>query len=199
MSPGIVIPIVLLPVVLFAIWRWYVRSLRSTPTGERREVSVVRLTAETLRRLSSPPWRVVHEIGDQLPGIDHVVVGPPGVIAITTRVGDRPDPERIAATAGTAADTAITRAALDALLDDVSMRSVALARVFWGSPDESRPAAETTIEATPYVEGQRLIEWLTGLAADTSLDQPLAQPLEPTRVDNAWRAIVVGIGRPDPG
>lgn len=195
MSPGIVIPIVLLPIALFAIWRWYSRTMRSAPADDRPEplvdVTAVRLTAETLHRLPSPPWRVVHEIGDQLPHIDHVVVGPPGVVAVTTRAGARPEPSRLAATA--AAEPTFARAALDALVAPLGVRTSLLAQVFWAAPDADRPAAETTIDATPYVEGQRLLAWLDGLTLD-----PPDGGLDPTHVDVVWRAVVLGIGRPDP-
>ena len=195
MSPGIVIPIVLLPIVLFVVWRWYSRTVRTAPADDRPaplvDVSAVRLTAETLHRLPTPPWRVVHEIGAQLPHLDHVIVGPPGVIAVTTRAGSRPEPARLAPTA--TAESTLARAALDALVAPVGVRTSLVAHVFWAAPDGDRPAAETTIDATPYVEGQRLEAWLADLAAELP-----DGGLEPTSVDTVWRAVVLGIGRPDP-
>lgn len=187
---GIVIPLVALPIVLALVWRWYSRTVRAPADTKRHDTAGVRLTAETLHRLPTPPWRVVYEIGDRLSGIDHVVVGPAGVLGIRSRLEDRPVPEQLGDPAAVGrADPAIARAELDALLAPVAVRSIALAHVFWGAPDNSRLPAETTLAATPYVEGQRLVEWLTGQEPAT---------LDPARVDAAWRAVVLGIGRPDP-
>ncbi len=204
MTLGIIIPLVVLPIALVVAWRWYSRSVRTTTTSagvdERRQVSGVRLTSEALHRLTSPPWRVVHEIGDQLPGIDHVVVGPAGIVAVQTRVGDRPTVDQVrAATAhqrNALADAVLVRAPLDELLTPLSLRAALLARVYWGAADTDRPAAETAIDTVPVVEGQRLTAWLDELAAGSP--SSLEPALDAARVDAAWRVVVMGIGRPDP-
>jgi hypothetical protein len=190
-TPGIIISLIALPIALVVGWRWYRRAIGHT-TDDDRTISGIRLTAEALHRLDAP-WRVVHEIGARLPGIDHVVVGPPGIIAIETRVGDRPPLERLAVdTTPTArAETALRRAPLDDLLTPVSMRTALLAHVCWGSAQPGRPAGDT-VDGTAYVEGQRLSEWLDSLTDTTAV------VLEAARIDAAWRVIVLGIGRPDP-
>jgi hypothetical protein len=91
---GIVIPLVVLAVVIVAGYIWYRRSMARMRPDETKPISGVRLTAEALHR-ESPPWRVVYEIGGTLGGVDHVIIGPAGIIAITTVVADRPSPERL--------------------------------------------------------------------------------------------------------
>lgn len=194
-SVGIVVPLIVLPIALFVVWRWYQRTYRRpTPDGER-SVSGVRLTSETLRRLDSPPWRVVHEIGDALADIDHIVIARAGIIAIRTRVSDRPTIEQLTEShtmAALVADSAMARSTVDELLRDVGASCVQLARVYWGRSDPHRHGAEQSIHATTLVEGQRLIEWLD----DWNMHAPSA--LDPATIDRAWRAVVTGIGRPDP-
>ena len=163
---------------------------------EAKPVSGVRLTAEALHRLDSPPWRIVYEIGGALGGVDHVIIGPPGVIAITTIVADRPTAERLLAAAGEAqliAEAAIERGPADELVRPAGVTCRLSARVFWGSSDPDRPAFEEVAHGNHLVEGQRLTEWLTALDESTA-EPPLTQP----QIDLAWQAIVMGIGRPDP-
>ena len=92
MSFGIVVPLIVLPIVLVGVFAWYRRSVAALGTVETQPVSGLRPTAETLHRAPAP-WRVVYEIGGALGEIDHVVVGPAGVTAISTVVADRPDPD----------------------------------------------------------------------------------------------------------
>lgn len=192
---GIALPLIVLAVVLALVWRWYERTVRAPRRDDAREIPGIRLTAEVLHRLATPPWRVVHEIGDQLPDVDHVIVGPPGVIAVRTRVGERPAPDPLLAGASAdalAAHAARCRRHVDVLLAPLPDRCDVLANVYWGTPDPTRPPGDDEIAGAPAVEGQRLTEWLDQLAAAT------AEPLDATRIDQAWRAVVVGIGRPDP-
>lgn len=193
MTLGIIIPIVVLLVVLVAVGGWYQRTIRNPPKLESPTVSSRRLTAEALHRLPTPPWRVVYEIGDQLDGVDHVVVGPVGVVAISTNTLDRPTLDQVAARGVPTimAASAIARGCVDELLTG-GVSCETLAQVYWGAADPQRHPAETSVHATPYVEGQRLEAWLTDW-----VDHAPAV-LTPTQVDQAWRAITVGIGRPDP-
>lgn len=200
-SLGIVIPLVVLPAVLIAAYVWYRRSMTAWQPDEAKPVSGVRLTAETLHRLDSPPWRIVYEIGGALGGVDHVIIGPSGVIAITTIVADRPKPERLLAAAGVAqltAEAAIERGPADELVRPAGVTCRLSARVFWGAPDPDRPAFEEVAHGNHLVEGQRLTDWLTALddspLEDSTAEPPITQP----QIDLAWRAIVMGIGRPDP-
>lgn len=193
-TPGIIIPLVVLAVALVAVWTWYSRAIRNPPAApDRAEASGVRLTSESLRRLGSP-WRVVHEIGDRLPDVDHVAIGPPGVVAVHTVIGERPDADEVARRPNLAAavtNAAIVRARVDEMLTVAGTSCSVLASVYWGMPDARRPAGETAVQANPYVEGQRLVEWLTALPADPAM-------ADPARIDLAFRAVAMGIGRPDP-
>jgi hypothetical protein len=192
---GIVIPLIVLPLVIIGVFVWYRRSIDRMRPDEAKPVSGVRLTAEALHRLESPPWRVVYEIGGALGGVDHVVIGPPGVIAITTVVADRPDPDRLTASAGAAqlvAEAAVARGPVDELARPAGSTCQWSARVFWGAPDPKRPASDEIAHGNLLVEGQRIGTWLA------ELDPPPGGRLEPAQVDLTWQAIVMGIGRPDP-
>jgi hypothetical protein len=194
-EPGIVIPLVLLPLVIIGIWVVYRRSLARLQPDDARPVSGVRLTAESLHRLDAATWRVVYEIGGALGGVDHVVIGPPGVIAIATVAADRPPPERLLDTTGEAAlvsEGAVARGPVDELGRPVGVGCDLTGRVFWGSPDTSRPPFDVVVHGVHLVEGQRIAAWLDDLATRTE------HPLDRTRIDLAWQAITMGIGRPDP-
>jgi hypothetical protein len=196
-GPGIVIPLILLPLLVVGAFTWYRRSIAAMKPSDTRPVSGVRLTAEALHRLDSPPWRIVYEIGGSLGGVDHVVIGPPGVIAITTIVADRPDAERLIAAAGDAqltAEAAVERGPVDELARPSQVPCRLSARVFWGAPDPDRPAFEEVAHGNHLVEGQRLGAWLDTIADPSSGQQPITQ----AQIDLAWQAIVMGIGRPDP-
>jgi hypothetical protein len=191
---GIILPIILLVIALVGVGVWYRRTIRHPATEVTQTISGTRLTAEALHRLSSPPWRIVYEIKEQLEGIDHVVVGPIGVVAVATSATNRPTLEQLHERGGLPmiiAGTAIARGHVDELLIGTGSCDM-LARVFWGAADPQRHAAETSVHATAFVEGQRLVEWLDDWATH-------APPvLSPAEVDRAWQSITVGIGRPDP-
>lgn len=195
MSVGIIVPLIILPVLLVGGYVWYRRSLADMRPDQAKPVSGLRLTAEALHRAPAPPWRVVHEIGGVLGDVDHVVVGPPGVVAITTVVADRPDPARLRDASSEAvlvSEAAIARGPLDELLRATAASCDRWARVHWGTPDAGRSAAEDLVHGSVLVEGQRIDEWLAEMAADA------AAPLDAGRIDSIWRTVVTGIGRPDP-
>jgi hypothetical protein len=194
-SVGIIVPLIVLPLVLVAAFTWYRRSIAGMRTDEARPVSGLRLTAEALHRAPSPPWRVVYEVGGALGDVDHVVVGPPGVIAITTVVADRPESDRLREASSEAmlvSEAAVARGPLDELLRAASASCDRWARVHWGLPDSGRPAADEVAHGSVLVEGQRIDEWLSGMAAHADA------PLDAARIDAIWRTVVIGIGRPDP-
>jgi hypothetical protein len=209
-SPGIVIPLVVLSLVLILVILWYRRSMANLRAGELKPVSGVRLTAQALHRLPSPPWRVVHEIGGALGGVDHVIIGPPGVIAITTVLADRPDVDRLTAASGTAglvAEAAVQRGPVDELARPAGSGCSLSAQVFWGVPRPDHPAWDEAAHGCHLVEGQRLGEWIDALMAGHALagqrlgdvpPPPPPSPLRPSQIDLTWQAIVMGIGRPDP-
>lgn len=200
---GIVIPLVILPIAVVAAFAWYRRSIANLQPGESKPLSGQRLTAEALHRVPSPPWRVVYEISDALGDIDHVVIGPSGAIAVTTTLGDRPDPGALIAERGDAvltSEAAIARGPLDELLRAVDASCDLSARVFWGAPAPGEPAGVAVAHGSVLVEGQRLGDWLSSLT-DTAQDDPTGitrSTLDQVRIDEIWRTIVIGIGRPDP-
>ncbi len=121
-GPGIIIPIVAVAILVPAgliVFKRYLNSIRpgtgsGTPSGAR-------LTAAALHRLPTPPWRVVYEMhNDALGGIDHVLIGPAGILAITTSLTtmpsqstERPSPEMIARGAIAAATSTTSCGAAD--------------------------------------------------------------------------------------
>ena len=194
-SFGIIVSLVALPIAIFGALLWYRRSMAEMKPDEAKALSGLRLTAEALHRASSPPWRVVYEIGGALGAVDHVVVGPAGVIAITTLVADRPEPGELLQArteAQLVSDAAIARGPIDELLRAVGASCNQSATVFWGAPQPRRPAVEELVHGSQLVEGQRLDEWLAGIDARST------GPLYQTRIDAVWRTVVMGIGRPDP-
>ena len=194
-SPGIIIPLITLPILMIGVFVWYRRSIAHLGPGDSKPVSGWRLTAEALHRSPSPPWRIVYEGGGALGDVDHVIVGPAGVTAVTTLVADRPDPASlrgVRADAILVSEAAVARGPLDELLRAAEASCDHWARVYWGTPDPRRSAAEQLVHGSVLVEGQRIDEWLVTLAAQTST------PLDPGRVDLIWRTVVTGIGRPDP-
>lgn len=195
MSVGILVPLIVLPILLVGAYVWYRRSIAGMRPDEARSVSGVRLTAEALHRAPAPPWRVVYEIAGALGDVDHVIVGPAGVVAITTVVADRPDPAQLRDASGEAmlvSEAAIVRGPLDELLRAAAASCDRWARVHWGTPDPGRPAADDLVHGSVLVEGQRIDEWLAAMVADAT------EPLDAPRIDAIWRTVVVGIGRPDP-
>jgi hypothetical protein len=195
-GPGIIVPLVLLVVVVPAVLLWARRRLRETddavvmPTGSR-------LTSSALLSLG-PPWRVVPEIAtDALGGIDQVLVGPPGVFAVTTTMAPRTrlDPARANARA---ADAAISRARLDDALVAAGSPPTSSVHVHWGrtaDPDAGTAAApdagwSVDSPGVVHVDGRRLLDWVASLDGTVVVD--------PGRVDAAWAAAATAIGRPDP-
>ena len=128
-----------------------------------------------------------------------MVVGPPGVIAVTTVLTDRPEPAALISERGEPmllSEAAVSRGPLDELLRAVDASCELSARVFWGSPAPGRHAGETVVHGSVLVEGQRIGQWLDDAAeAAAKTDAGL---LDQDSVDTIWRTIVTGIGRPDP-
>jgi hypothetical protein len=194
-SVGIIVPLIVLPILLVGAYVWYRRSIADMRPDETMPISGLRLTAEALHRAPAPPWRVVYEVGGALGDVDHVIVGPPGVVAITTVVADRPDPAKLLEASSDAilvSEAAIARGPLDELLRATAASCDLWARVHWGAPDPGRPAGDDLVHGSVLVEGQRIDEWLAELVANT------AAPLDAARIDAIWRTVVIGIGRPDP-
>lgn len=189
-GPGIIIPLVALAVIVpgaYLLFKRYTASLSVDDSA--RVVSGAGLTSRALHRIPQPPWRVVYEIPPQaLGGIDHVLIGPGGIFAVTTEVSPLPggpvdhDPKDLMVQA------AIARSALDDALGRCAMGSDARVAVHWGRTESDEVDAELAPGALA-VAGQRLDVWLASLPGDR---------LTGSQVDLAWQTVVTAIGRPDP-
>jgi hypothetical protein len=188
---SVLIPLVVTTLALILFYAWYRRKIADLkPESDSRSLPGARLTAERLRVLASPPWRVVFEIGERhLGAVDHVVVGPAGVIAIETLMLDRPAIAEGGGDAQLTATAAIERGDVDDITRTVGVPCNMLAKVYWGSAQPDLPAAIEVTTGQVAVDGHRLIDWLIGLPPG---------PLSAAQTDQVWQAITTGIGRPDP-
>lgn len=192
---SILFSLAVIVVVGVAFWTWYRRKVAAmAPDTGVRPLKGSRLTAERLRRLPTPPWRVVFEVGESTLGnVDHVIIGSGGVVAIETVVGDRPTPadwqqQVEAARPQLTVNAATARNEIDELLSSGASCTV-LARVYWGAPSDDQPASFEILPGLVAVEGQRVEQWLMNLAPGA---------LTAAQVDLSWQQILMGIGRPDP-
>jgi len=188
---SILIPLIAMTAALVLFYVWYQRKLADMkPDADSRSLPGARLTAERLRLLASPPWRVVYEINDRhLGAVDHVVVGPTGAIAIETLMLDRPTVVKDHGDAQLIATAAIERGDVDDLTRTVGVPCSVLAKVYWGAPQPDLPAALEVTTGLVAVDGHRLVDWLIGLPPG---------PLSPAQVDQVWNVVTTGIDRPDP-
>ncbi len=192
MGPGIIIPVVALAVIIPVGFTW-ARRLRDGAATSADDVGAsaagARLTSSALRELPAPPWRIVYEIApEKLGGVEHVLIGPPGVYALLTTMDappvgptDAPDPHATAR-------AAIVRGELDDALSRCAMSSDLLVTVHWG-PTTGGEVATDTVPGAIAVDGRSLRTWTDGLGP-ASLTQ--------AQVDLAWQTVTTAIGRPDP-
>ncbi len=172
----------------FVVYRRKIEAMK--PDTDSRAISGARVTAERLRGLSSPPWRVVYEVGSGTLGeVDHVVVGSMGAIAIETVFADRPTEHPSSGEAERIALGAVLRGSVSDLTDLVGVPCELAVRIYWGSPQPDSPAAIEIAPGFVAVDGQRLVPWLQSLPDGA---------LSPAQVDLGWQAVTTGIGRPDP-
>jgi hypothetical protein len=190
-GPGIIIPIVAVVVVVavgFIAFRRYLNSIK--PDAETSVPSGARLTAAALHRLPSPPWRIVYEVAnDSLGGIDHVLIGPAGIFAITTSLSTMPAPSTEQPSAETVAKGAIARGDLDDVLRRCAMESTGHVTIHWGRVDDTDAAVVDIAHGSIAVSGHRIDDWFDSLSTSG---------LSPAQADLAWQTVVTGIGRPDP-
>jgi hypothetical protein len=188
---SVIIPLVIATVALAFFYTWYRRKIADLkPDSESRSFPGARLTAERLRDLSSPPWRVVYEISERHLGpVDHVVIGPTGVIAIETLMLDRPQTTEGESNAQLTATAAIERGDVDDITRSVGVPCDLLAKVYWGAAQPEVPAAIQVTTGQVAVDGHRLVDWLVALPPG---------PLSGSQIDQVWQAVTTGVGRPDP-
>jgi hypothetical protein len=189
---NIIIPVVLVAVVVPVAFGWARKTFKGEPGSKDAGVTAARLTSSALRALPAPPWRVVYEIApERLTGVEHVLIGPAGVFALTTTLDAVPPPSAVGEACDMAAIArgAIARGGLDDALRRCAMSSTGLVTVHWGPTEPGTPPARSIVHGVTAVDGRRLTEWAADLPADV---------LSPARVDLAWQTVTTAIGRPDP-
>lgn len=196
MGPGIVIPVLLVAVVVPVGLFWAKRRFKdgAGESDDAPAAPAARLTSNALRQLPAPPWRVVYEIHpDKLGGVEHVLIGPPGVFALVTSMEPMPAPSTGPADPHLVARAAIRRGALDDALRRCAMESDRLVTVHWGVETVPVPPSVDTMPGAIAVDGHQLAEW-----AASAPSHPEARTLTQAQVDLAWQTVVTSIGRPDP-
>lgn len=193
MGPGIVVPLVALVIIVPVVLLWARRRLQSS-VGQADEDVVaapsMRITSNALRTLPAPPWRVVHEVADhKLGGIEHVLIGPPGIYAVRTSMDPLPAEPEHEPTAQQLAAPAIARGELDDVLRRCALASDAMLEVHWGQPDDPDQVSTPLLSGLVAVDGRRLLDW-TATLDDVRLTA--------SQIDLAWQTVTTAIGRPDP-
>lgn len=191
MGPGIIIPLVIVAIVVPVAFTWAKKTLKDGAASDETETVApsIRLTSQALRELPTPEWRVVYEIAeDKLGGVEHVLIGPPGIFAMQTSMESMPSAADDDADAPAVARVAIVRGDLDDALRRCAMSSDRLVRVHWGAPVDTGPATIDVFPGLTAVDGRRLADWTNTLTASLSSGQ----------VDLAWQTVTTAIGRPDP-
>jgi hypothetical protein len=190
MGPGIIIPVVILAIVLPLGFTWAKRLKEGALAADTGEVvpPASKLTSKAFRELPTPPWRIVYEIGDtKLGGVEHVLIGPPGVFAVQTTIDPLPAAPIEAPDAQAIARAAIVRGELDDALARAGMSSDRLVRVHWGPPTEG-PTAVEQLPGVTAVDGRAIDAWVASLP----------ETLSAAQIDLAWQTVTTAIGRPDP-
>lgn len=152
--------------------------------------AAVRLTSGALRSLPAPPWRVVYEVAaERLTGAEHVLIGPPGAFAVTTTIDPLPPAPSDTSEPIAVARAAMTRGGLDDTLTPVRLASRELLVVHWGGAAAGAPPAVPGVHGVTHLDGRRLAEWAAALPPGE---------LATAQIDQAWQAVTLAIGRPDP-
>jgi hypothetical protein len=193
MTPGILIPVILIAVVVPVAFSW-LKKLKSgasgSPADEHLVLPSARLTSNALRELESPSWRVVYEIGqDKLGDVEHVLIGPVGIFAMRTSMEplpqgsqEAPDPKDVAA-------AAIARGDLDDALAGCAMSSDRLIAIHWGAIDGDHGPSIDMFAGLTAVDGRAIGTWFNSLPNNA---------LTGAQVDLAWQTVLTAIGRPNP-
>lgn len=190
MGPGIIIPVLILAFVVPVGFTWAKRLKAGAIGGSAGDVlpPASKLTSKVFRELPTPTWRVVYEIGEtKLGGVEHVLIGPPGVFAVRTSMDPLPAPATGDPDPHDVAQAAIVRGALDDALARSGMSSDRLVEVHWGPAIEG-PTAVDLLPGVTAVDGRAIESWVASLPHSLAASQ----------VDLAWQAVTTAIGRPDP-
>jgi hypothetical protein len=192
LTPGVIIPIVLIVVGVPAALMWYRRWIKSTGSTANADLvdPGVRLTSKAMRTIVSPPWRVVFEVGREALGeIDHVLIGPGGIYAIRSTMSAPPEAAEGLDAARLTAQRAVARTQLDEILQRCAMSSTAHVTLSWAAATPGDPVVHVVAHAALAVSGWRLAEWIATLPPDA---------MTQSQIDLAWQTVLAGIGRPDP-
>ncbi len=173
-----------------AIWLWIVQATGTAPTmmGEIGE----QWTARELRRLRKRGWRLVNHVLLKHDDIDHVVVGPGGVVTVETKWSARPwlvEPMdgRIRDAAGKARSDARSLTHWQDL-KRLDVGEVRAAVFLWGEGSRDLPPFADH-DGVTIVAGPKAAQWLETLGAGV---------LSNDQVDAAWRALDAQCGKRDP-
>ena len=193
MTPGILIPVILIAVVVPLAFSW-LKTLKTGAAGSGDDAPLVmpsaRLTSNGLRELESPPWRVVYEVDpDKLGDVEHVLIGPAGIFAMNTSMEPLPQHLTGEPNPKDVATAAIARGELDDALARCAMSSDRLVAVHWGAADEEGGQSIDLFAGHTAVHGRALGTWTDTLPTNV---------LTSAQVDLAWQTVLTSIGRPDP-
>lgn len=142
---------------VLAVWQF--SGVGHLQLGEYAE----RWTAQELRKLRRDGWKPLHQVVFRHGDIDHVLVGPGGVVVVETKGGrtdwsDHAHERRLQAAARQVQrNAADTRRVLRHLIKDAPVHPVV---VLWPSPDHLQVRAG---DGATFVPGLRLAGWVEAL------------------------------------
>lgn len=176
--------------VLSALWHWIVAATGTAPTemGERSE----QWTAQELRRLHRAGWRVINHVMLSERDIDHVLVGPGGVIAVETKWSAQawrwdPADERIMrAAVGVRAKARQLR--LWHNLRSLGVGPVRPVLFLWGPGARQIPSG-ADLDGVGIVTGRTAAQWRDGLGSGQ---------LSKDQIEAAWSVLDEQCRRRDP-
>lgn len=162
-----------------AIWIGQASGTAPSLTGDLGE----QWTAHELRKLRRHGWVVVTHVSLRMRDIDHLLIGPGGVIAVQAKWSAtawtwHPIDQRIFDTARQAQALARDLSSWDELRS-LGVRAVDSAVFLWG-PGAHKVPCGAAIEETAVVTRRTATWWRRGLGHDR---------LSPEQVERAWRAV----------
>ena len=170
--------VVLLGVALWAVATSFGRQAPTTrtPSPARQRAVEVRRVTQSLRSLG---WYVADHVELANVELDHVAVGPAGVLAVQTRWTDREDPR------GTASARARIGAAQ--LRKALAVRELAVevvpAVLTFGPGLTDEPGGVKVVDAVAMLNGYQSAEWLEQLGSRTLLSPDVVEAVRETIAD----------------
>jgi hypothetical protein len=166
--------------VASALWLWVVQVTGTAPTmmGDLGE----QFTAAELRTLSRSGWSVVNHVLLKTRDIDHVLVGPGGVIAVETKWSSIPwtvdPPESRVRDAVEAVRAHARDLTLWHNLKSLGVGQVRPVVILWGSGTDGIPL--TAVDGVTVIGGPAARAWLSTRGSDGLTDE---------QVRRAWEAL----------